>query len=306
MSPLIETHEVATADEFIGALRKSDDQWWDLEKGVQRWVFRGLGTTKYNLTPSSRRPLKINPLRKLIERYGDATDPQAWHEAEKWSVNEFVHLASSQGLETHTVTTVKQRLGIETGNKTLPDMLKAQHHGIPTQLLDWTFDPKIAIHFAATSAASHARNRKQAHLIGPQQEHKLCVWAFDRYTEFVNLFVESIGGNSLASAGFYMEYDEPSKNDYLRAQEGMFVGLSCSDVFFNKIGRWPSMEDYCDIKFIRERKDYDVILKKFTLSETQLPRLQEILEREGIMRSTIMPTLDNVAKDVLDRVERFS
>jgi len=305
MSQLIETHEAATADEFIDSLRKSDDNWWDTKKGVQCWVFRGLGTTKYSLTPSSRRPIENNPLRKLIERNGDSADPQAWCEAEKWSVNEFVNIASLQRLETHTVTTVKQRLGIVTGNNTVPDVLKAQHHGIPTQFLDWTFDPKIAIHFAATSAATHVRARRGECLVGPPEELKLCVWAFDRYTEFVDLFVESIGGNSLAGAGFYLEYDEPSQNHYLRLQEGMFVGLSCADIFFKKIGRWPSMEDYCDLNFIRGAKNGKVILKKFVLSETQLPRLLEILQREGIMRSTIMPTLDNVAKDVLDRIQRF-
>ena len=306
MSPLIETHEAATADEFYSMLRKSDDQWWDSKKGVQQWVFRGLGTTDYSLTPSSRRRLEINPLRKLIEQNGNPENPQAWNEAEKWSVNEFVNIASLQGLETHTVTTVKQRLGLETGENALPDMLKAQHHGIPTHFLDWTFDPKIAIHFAVTSAASHISGRKKENLTGPPEELKLCVWAFDRYTEFVSLFVESISGRSLAGANFYIEYDEPSKNDYLRAQEGIFVGLGCDHIFFNKFGRWPSMEDYCDLKYIREIASDKSILKKFILSETQIPRLQEILEREGIMRSKIMPTLDNVAKDVLDKIERFA
>ena len=302
--PLIETHEARTAGEFISVLQKSDDKWWDLTKGVQRWVFRGLGTTKYNLIPSSRRPLEINPLRRLIERIGDPEDPQTWLEAEKWSVNEFTNLASSQGLDTHTVTSVKQRLGLEAGAYTVPDILKAQHHGIPTNFLDWTFDPKIATYFAAASAAEQIKTRNNSTLIGPPEALKFCVWAFDRYTEFVDLFVEEIGGNTLANAGFYLEYDEPSKNDYLRLQEGMFVGLSWANIFFRKVGRWPSMEDYCDLKFIRGNHTDQTILRKFVLSETQLPRLLEILEREGMVRSTIMPTLDNVAMDVLDRIDR--
>ena len=93
---------------------------WVDAHGDSRWVYRGLGDDSFELKSGAGRVAKYDTIkeRTIIEVF-------------ERRANEF----------------------IDTGRLTGWDLLAlAQHHGLPTRLLDWTSNPLVAAFFAVASA----------------------------------------------------------------------------------------------------------------------------------------------------------
>lgn len=137
----------------------------------------------------------------------------------------------------------------------------AQHHRMPTRLLDWTRDPMVAAYFAGEGA--------------PDDGGRIAVWAVHRETvrqcRWVRMCTVPRG-----------------QIEFVHAQSGLFLVASSEAGHFLRFGTWPGL-----LAPLQAVGDHPV--RKFTLPRSEAPELCRILWRRRISRAHMMPSYDSIA-----------
>jgi len=261
-----------TAEEFMARLNPLHDL-WSKDSSPTAWIYRGQANASWTLkatairSPDAFRPFSLD---------GDASNWSERTTMAKSLLQRFRTLLDRAGVVVpQPLPTVDGSDHHRTSSSTEPPyaafplMALAQHHGLPTLLLDWTRRAKHAAYFAAFDAAVAS---------GPAPF--LAVWA-----------LRSGHDRPAVEAKWIFHYHAPAAtNPNLRAQEGLFTWVRPQP-------RVPETQDYFDPS-IEEMVQLDgaATLRRLTLPTSEAPKLLRLLSYEGVDGARMFPGPDGVVR----------
>jgi hypothetical protein len=169
-------------------------------------------------------------------------------------------------------------------------LVTAQHYGVPTRLLDWSYSPLVAAHFAtrrpepATDRAVWRLDWQQLHRAFELPELALLIEDLEgilgRKRPFTpwTLFAAGPRGRPFACM-----LEPPSLDGRIIAQSSTFT--LCSD-------KWQPFDAFL------ERQGLGGTLTKFVIRAADVPRLRDQLDLVGVDERRLFPDLDGVAAEL--------
>jgi hypothetical protein len=173
-------------------------------------------------------------------------------------------------------------------------LVAAQHHGVPTRLLDWTYSPLVAAHFATSEA--HVSRDRALWRLDWQQMHaafdlpKLALLIEDLARTFGSadqpftpwaLFDATKTGQRGSPRPFACMIEPPSLDARIIAQAAVFT--LCTDTS-------RSFDAFL------EEAGLASALTKFVIPESEAMRFRDQLDLVGIDERRVFPDLDGVAE----------
>lgn len=169
-------------------------------------------------------------------------------------------------------------------------LVAAQHHGLPTRLLDWTYSPLVAAHFATVSG---------------RRDSDRAIWRLDwksvhRFFGLPELALliedleESLGADrpmtpwALFSrppeaSQFACMFEPPSLNARIAAQSATFTLCSDKRLPFDRF---------------LERHGLGTVLTKFIIPAAEVARFRDQLDLVSVDERRLFPDLDGVAAEM--------
>jgi hypothetical protein len=155
----------------------------------------------------------------------------------------------------------------------------AQHHGLPTRLLDWTANALFALYFACWK-----------HL---ESDGKVWATAYQPGRNYIDVFdvATKWGDDELFAAADAIRLVHPLYNTTrVLAQDGAFT------LHFNP---WESIEGYHDKGHIFDDEKLDIeMLRWWSVPKDYKPTIIKELSGLGITHRALFPDLDGIAKSL--------
>jgi hypothetical protein len=299
---MIENIEFSSVREFLNYLLP-----WNIERALDGFVFRGHSKDTYKLIPNALRKENVEKFWMIVNgglvNYSQTDYLQTQVNGEFQLLREFYKLADRQGLNVPIANHFRTNLASTFDTYSLhhnsrqtvwlpKDLYEAtalaQHYGIPTRLLDWSYDAYVALYFACSGVTSNSGYMN--------------LWALNMdYISFLNPTESRIG----------IEFITPhySSNPNLNAQKGLFTlypaivpslfeeGHLMMEGKFTPVDRRPLDEI---IKALPPN-GHPILMRSFKIPACDAREGLSLLSKMGYETSRLFPGYDGVAKQILER-----
>jgi hypothetical protein len=171
-------------------------------------------------------------------------------------------------------------------------MALAQHHGIPTRLLDWTRRIHVAMYFAASEKLRRFDEKEGLVAIWAMNLHHLDHW---HYKQVIH------EGNSRAEKLIQFVTAPRAGNANLHAQSGVFTLFNRRRfVAGNKVDRRPLDQVLVEFhdQFWNPQYNYPVFYK-FMMPSAECRELLWLLDSQDVSPAAIFPSFDGVTSDIV-------
>ncbi|EIY4767115.1 FRG domain-containing protein [Vibrio cholerae] len=299
----------------------------------REYIFRGQGNSNWRLIPSIFRPNTKIPHGTTIQR-GPKASLGEQRKMEWELLSDFVIEANSNGFHLPDENTIYKILDKRFSDKEVTKILRhetvwpdsqylsllslAQHYGLPTRLLDWSYSSYVAAYFAAKQCIADIESGIKV--------KSLSVYALNaKWTEFKSVteipdVQEEIYKNQKRTIEFQVVKPPTYFNAHLKAQKGVFTcqhefgnikHLANIDVCLKEfvlLIQQSEQEELQRNNFLRSISNVissvnGTVLYEFTLPATKASELLICLDKLGVNSSTLFPSLGGCVETLFDRTK---